>query len=167
MRAIHTFSALCLLNTSALAEVTMEFIEGAPKDRFTIVNAGACPLGGTKISIDLKGSAAGLVFDVSSEGAGVEVFQPFELTSGGGFVVAQPNVSDGDQELEIQLSQFLPGETVSFTIDVDDTVSNRQITVSNAEIFGASFTVTTDTGRASGEFAGDARASARLSTCTS
>ncbi|MEL6202897.1 MAG: aggregation factor core [Pseudomonadota bacterium] len=167
MRATLTLSAVCLLTSNAFADVTVSFIEGAPKDRFVIANAGECPLGVTSVEIDLSGSAAGLVFDVSATGAGVEVFQPFELTSGGGSVVRQPTVRDGDQMLELQLSQFLPDETISFTIDVDDTVSNRQITVSNSEIVGASFTVTTNAGKTAGTFDQNAVAVANLSGCSS
>ncbi|MEO1747091.1 MAG: aggregation factor core [Pseudomonadota bacterium] len=167
MRAILTLSTLCLLTSNALADVTVSFIEGAPKDRFIISNTGSCPLGVTNVEIDLSGSAAGLVFDVSATGAGVEVFQPFELASGGGSVVTQPIVRDGDRTLELQLSQFLPEETISFTIDVDDTASNRQITVSNSEIVGASFTVTTDAGKAVGTFGQNALAVANTAGCSS
>lgn len=167
MRAVLTALTLLALSNAALSDVTVSFVEGAPKDRFVIANKGGCPFGKLSIEINMAGSSAGLVFDVSSTGAGVEVFQPFELTSGGGSVAGQPIVRDGDQKLELQLSQFLPQEEIIFTIDVDDTVSKRQTTVSNSEIVGAEVTVRTGSVSATGTFGSDAVAVAEISACNS
>ena len=60
------------------ADITVRFDEGAPKDRFSITNQGACPLGEVAVTLDLGASAAGLIFDVTSLGAGVSVFQPLK-----------------------------------------------------------------------------------------
>ena len=49
------------------------------------------------------------------------------------------------------------GARIAFTIDVDDTVSNRQITVNGAEIEGAVLRLATDTADAEGRFGPDAR----------
>ncbi|MEM9999330.1 MAG: aggregation factor core [Pseudomonadota bacterium] len=121
----------------------------------------------TDIEIDLSGSAAGLVFDVTSNGAGVEVFQPFELIAGSSAVVEQPTVRDGDQQLMLRLNELSDQQPVSFTIDVDDTVSARQITVSGSEIAGAQFTIQSAMGTKTGTFGPDAQATVAISGCNS
>ena len=68
-----------VVSTPAAADIVVRFDEGAPKDSFTITNADNCALPLTAITIDLAGSAAGLIFDVTGSGAGVSVFQPFQL----------------------------------------------------------------------------------------
>jgi len=67
-------TALTLCATPAFADIEVTFLESAPKDRFTFTNTGACDLGPAVLSLDLAGSAAGLIFDTSGAGAGVEVF---------------------------------------------------------------------------------------------
>ena len=91
------FSAL-----PSLASIQVRFDEGAPKDRFTIENAGNCDLGSTVISIDLSGSPHGLIFDVTGKGAGVQVFQPFELVNGGENLRKIPIVKDGDDQVTLE-----------------------------------------------------------------
>lgn len=159
--------ALGFSGSTGFADVTVKFVEGAPKDRFTIANTDACPLGATDIEIDLSGSVAGLIFDVTSNGAGVEVFQPFELVGGSSAVLEQPTVRDGDQRLLLKLNELSDQQPISFTIDVDDTVSARQITVSGSEIAGAQFTVQSAMGTVTGTFGPDAHATVALSGCSS
>ena len=67
-----------------LAETAIEvrFIESAPKDRFIINNTSECNLSEFTFSIDLSESVGKLIFDTTEAGAGVEVFQPFEIVSG-------------------------------------------------------------------------------------
>ena len=60
-------SALTCAAASTAADIGVRFIEGAPKDRFEITNLGKCALVATDVVIDLRGSAAGLVFDVTGE----------------------------------------------------------------------------------------------------
>ena len=127
-----------LIASPALADLEIRFEEGAPKDRFTLTQTGGCALGPSAITIDLGGSAAGLIFDVTGSGAGVEVFQPFELTAGAGQVSTPPAVRDGDTSLTLGVTGLSDGQSVAFTIDVDDTLGTRAITVSDAEITGAS-----------------------------
>jgi len=86
-----TLALLATLITSpVLADIEVTFLESAPKDRFTFTNTGACDLGPAVLSLDLSGSAAGLIFDTSGDGAGVEVFQPYETNLG------QIRVSDSE-----------------------------------------------------------------------
>lgn len=163
--------ALCLigicLSTPGLAALEVRFDEGAPKDRFTIINQAACALGATKVTIDLSGSPYGLVFDVTSQGAGVEVFQPFELTAGAKNLKSVPKVADGDNRVTLDLLGLPAGGRVSFTIDVDDTRKSREITVSDQEIAGAKVAVSTDRERLHATFGDNATATVALKACDS
>ncbi|MEL6921087.1 MAG: aggregation factor core [Pseudomonadota bacterium] len=130
------------LSTAAHADIVVTFDEGAPKDRFTVENVGTCALTDAVVTIDLSGSASGLVFDVTESGAGVEVFQPFELVAGADLLSGTPTVSDGDNRVDMNVRSLGAGRQIAFTVDVDDTVGTRQITVSNSEIEGATVSVT-------------------------
>ncbi|MEO1551505.1 MAG: aggregation factor core [Pseudomonadota bacterium] len=137
--------ALALCPTVASADLAIRFVESAPKDRFVIVNQGACALGETELTIDLSSSAAGLIFDVTGQGAGVEVFQPLELVAGADLVRAISDVADGDATVTLTLAQMAPNAQVAFTVDVDDTApasSLGQIRVAGSEIEGATATLT-------------------------
>ncbi|MCT8161110.1 aggregation factor core [Pseudoruegeria sp. SHC-113] len=115
----------------------VRFVEGAPKDRFEIRNEGSCAIGASTLTLDLSLSAGGLIFDVTGRGAGVEVFQPFEVVRGQSALAALPQVTDGQDQLELKITDLPPGGVIAFTIDVDDTLGARAITVSGAEITGA------------------------------
>lgn len=148
----------------ALANVEVTFREGAPKDRFVIANTGNCATGPVDITIDLSGSDAGLIFDVTNSGQGVEVFQPFVLVSGKSFVSGAPVVKDGDNKVTLKLSDLVKGKPVAFTVDVDDTAGGREITVSGSEIAGASISVS---GGAAAVFGSNAVAKAKAPDCKS
>lgn len=165
MRAL--IAGLICVAGAAQADVAVRFVEGAPKDAFSFEAVTACASGPLEITLDLAGSAAGLVFDVTGAGAGVEVFQPFELVSGAALVVDAPVVADGDQSLEMSLSALPMGIPVRFTIDVDDTLGARGITVSGGEIAGATVSVMQDGRVATGVFGSDARALVALAGCSS
>jgi len=130
-------AATALASGPAAADFAVRFIEGAPKDRFEIVNRAACVRTATDLVIDLRPSAAGLVFDVTGSGAGVEVFQPFELVAGADALVQRPQVGDGDTRVTLSVRRLAPGARIAFTIDVDDTLGPRGITVAGSEIEGA------------------------------
>ena len=137
----NSFLSAAVLGTIAvssptLADVRVEFIEGAPKDRFVLTNFSECDIGAGIFKIDFTGSHAGLIFDVSGTGAGVEVFQPFELTSGAEFLNSLPTISDGDHLAVLDISGLKTNASIAFTIDVDDTRGARAITVSDSEISG-------------------------------
>ncbi|MGR3622150.1 aggregation factor core protein MAFp3, isoform C [Pseudophaeobacter sp.] len=143
IKALALFAASAILSTPALAQVTVSFIEGAPKDRFVIENTGRCGLAATILTIDLSTAASGLVYDVTDSGPGVEVFQPFELVSGQGVVQQHSKITDGDTAVILELSSLAPGETVGFTIDIDDTSGRTETMVAGHEISGAEVTVKT------------------------
>lgn len=120
----------------SVADVRVQFVEGAPKDSFIITNQGTCNIGPAELVIDFAATNAGLIFDVSAAGAGVEVFQPFEVTEGASLLTSQPTITDGDQTATISITTLGPDRKISFTIDVDDTNGTREITVSDDEING-------------------------------
>ncbi|MGO4909337.1 aggregation factor core [Pseudorhodobacter sp. W20_MBD10_FR17] len=133
-------AALCA--APSFADVRVQFLEGAPKDRFIITNEGTCDIGPAKLIIDFAASNAGLIFDVTGAGAGVEVFQPFEVTEGADLLASLPVISDGDQTATLSMNGFGTGQKIAFTIDVDDTKGTRAITVSNDEINDATVSLT-------------------------
>ena len=138
MRFLTCATALALTcATAPLADVVVTFRDGAPKDRFTLVNTADCATEQMDLVIDLTPSPSGLIFDTTDAGAGVEVFQPFELVSAEGGLAGVSEVSDGDQMITLSLNAMAPGAEVMFTIDLDDTGGGREITVSGAEIAGA------------------------------
>ncbi|AEI95380.1 MULTISPECIES: hypothetical protein [Roseobacter] len=154
-----------LMSGAACADIIVAFDEGAPKDRFTIVNAGDCPLRDITITIDLGASAAGLIFDVTERGAGVQVFQPLELVVGRELLRDVPEVGDGDNSIALPIADFASGAEVAFTIDVDDTVGTREITVSGAEIEGAKVAISHLAGVTEATFGADAVARIGLDGC--
>ena len=160
-------AALGLCASDALADVEVWFIEGAPKDRFELRNTGECAIRDAGIVIDLSGSAGALVFDVTAQGAGVEVFQPFELVEGANALAALPKVRDGDTATALRIGRLAPGGAVAFTIDVDDTLKGREITVTDGEIEGATVRVTAGGATASGTFTGTDAALVSLDACAS
>jgi hypothetical protein len=140
---MKSLTILALLGaTSAQADLTLRFTEGAPKDRFTLTNTGDCALPAGSITVDLGTAPAGLIFDVTNAGAGVQVFQPFEVVAGADRLTSQPKVADGDTAVTLPISGLAAGQSVAFTIDVDDTGGGREITVSGSEIAGATLRAT-------------------------
>lgn len=163
-----TLTALSICSASfAQADISARFIEGAPKDRFEITSNSDCLSGPLTVTINLDGSAGVLIFDTTASGAGVEVFQPFELTSGGSLVEQAPSVMDGDKALSIGLSALPKGQTVAFTLDVDGTGGAREITVNGGEIAGASVVLMADGERRSAKFGVNAKAVLANSGCSS
>lgn len=135
-----TAASVLLCSQLAHANVTVNFVESAPKDRFVIENVGGCGLDNVTVGIDLSQSAGRLIFDTTASGAGVEVFQPFEISAGDLKLVSAVDVKDGDTSLSINITSIQPGKSVSFTIDVDDTLPRSElgkIRVTGAEIKNA------------------------------
>lgn len=121
----------------AVADMRVEFREGAPKDRFVVTNLADCAVPAGNLTIDLTGSAGQLVFDVTGQGAGVEVFQPFEVVSGADFLAEVPEVIDGQTEVTLTFTGLAAGGQVVATTDLDDTIGAREITVRGSELDGA------------------------------
>lgn len=146
-RLTSTFLTLILatLATPLAAELSVKFVESAPKDWFAVTNNGNCKLDSLQMDIDLTDSAGKLIFDTTSTGAGVEVFQPFEIRGGNIELISAGDVKDGDKRLSVLIKHLQPGETASFTIDVDDTLTNSElgmIRVSQSEIQGTKVVLT-------------------------
>lgn len=142
----RSFIACTLLCTAQLAQanVAVDFREGAPKDRFTITYTGECVLNEVIFNIDLSGTDGKLIFDTTSAGAGVEVFQPFEVTQGSVKLLSSQRVNDGDKSLSLSIEKLDSGESISFTIDVDDTLTNSElgnIRISDSEIRGGTIQI--------------------------
>ena len=108
---------------------------------------------------------SGLIFDITDGGPGVEAFQPFQIASGRDLLSETPKVRDGDKSITLQLDKFGQGQLVAFTIDVDDTGGNREITVSNGEIRGTTETVATSTATFSGSFDGSSKTIVSIPGC--
>lgn len=156
-----------LMAGSAQADIIVDFRDGAPKDRITITNAAACATGPVTVTLDLGQAPAGLIFDVTNAGAGVEVFQPVEVVAGADLMVALSEVRDGDQTLTVTLRDLAVGGQVALTVDLDDTGGGREITVSGSEIAGAMVTVSGDTAMGQGAFDETGQARVILASCTS
>jgi hypothetical protein len=158
--------ALGLSVLPAFADISVRFIESAPKDRFEITNVAVCDVTATDVVVDLSASAAGLIFDVTGLGAGVEVFQPFELVDGADALAAVPKVADGDRQVVLSIRRLAAGQRIAFTIDVDDTISPRGTMVSGSEIQGAVVRVNAAGTTASGRFSREGVALAKTPPCS-
>lgn len=98
----------------------------------------------------MANSSGKLLFDTVDGGNGVEVFQPFRVsdTSDDSNPVTledMPTLVDGDQSILLSFSQFPPGGNFTFTIDVDDSLTDSelgQIRVSGGEIAGTVISIT-------------------------
>lgn len=62
---LATLALLTALPSTAMADLTVSFRDGAPKDRFTLSYDGACALDQLDVQIDLGTAPAGLIFDTS------------------------------------------------------------------------------------------------------
>ncbi len=128
------------VTVSVSADVQINFVESAPKDSFVFKNVGECEIALLQLEIDLSNSRGGLIFDTTGAGAGVEVFQPFEVKTGELALVNDSLSGDGDNTLSVVIENLQPNASASFTIDVDDTMpesSLGQIRVTGAEVEGA------------------------------
>ncbi|MFY0610882.1 MAG: DUF3095 family protein [Hyphomicrobiaceae bacterium] len=122
----------CLFGISSASatehtSVVITFKESAPKDRFEVRNDGDCSVKPMRLRIDLAASQGRLVFDPTASGAGVKVFQPFEVTDGRQMISQLPSVRDGDDKLNLQFESLPPKSTFAFTIDVDDTLVESEL----------------------------------------
>ncbi|MFD0916038.1 aggregation factor core [Pseudahrensia aquimaris] len=165
MKTLSLAALLVALPLSAQAELRVKFDEGAPKDRFTIRNAGKCTIKDAQITVDLSGSKSGLIFDVTSAGAGVEVFQPLDIVAGRQSLSKIPKVRDGDKKIVFDVRELSAGKSLAFTIDVDDTVGTREITVSGSEIEGAGVRFKGAEMSGFGNFSTNARAVVKTPSC--
>ena len=142
---VASFALLLPLSTSAVANLEVKFVESAPKDWFEINNVGQCELTELMVTIDLTQSVGQLIFDTTATGAGVQVYQPFEVKQGNVSLVSSDRVADGDQQLSVRIPSLAAGASASFTIDVDDTIPSGALGVTmiaGAEMAQSTVTVT-------------------------
>lgn len=126
--------------TTSETSVSVAFSESAPNDSFTITNTGACQASNFSLRIDLASSKGRLIFDPTAKGAGVEVFQPLEITEGEAHLASISKVRDGSSDVALELRSFAPGAKIAFTVDVDDTLPRSELgqtRVADSEISGA------------------------------
>ncbi|MEP1930015.1 MAG: aggregation factor core, partial [Roseibium sp.] len=102
---------------------------------------------------------------VSEAGAGVEVFQPLELVGGANALRESPVVVDGQNAIDLEIKSLASGEKLAFTIDVDDTVGQREITVSGSEMLGAIVSLTSAVESNTAVFSTDAKANVTMAGC--
>lgn len=157
---------LMLTAPKSYADIEIRFNEGAPKDIFTLENMSECNLNDVMLEIDLSNSAGKLIFDTTATGAGVQVFQPFEVRHGSMSLSSATEVRDGESGLSVKIDQINAGNSVSFTIDVDDTLPRGElgnIRVSGSEIEGgAVYLSLPDTDRVAANFSKDATATLKV-----
>ena len=115
--------------------VQVRFVEGAPADTFHFINTGDCDLGRSEVWLDLRPSKAGLVFDVSASGAGVNRFHRLEITEGSDFIHRVSKLKDGSTALHFQLERLPVGGTIAFKADIDDTLSVGDSVGGNIQVF--------------------------------
>ena len=130
---------LPLVSNAYAGHLTVLFEEDAPKDRFIVRNDSTCLISDVSLKIDLAGSKAGLYFDTTASGAGVEVYQPFEVQSGGELLSEIPTIKDGDKVMELKFPELAPESRLVVTIDVDDSLSTTSTPtmISGSEIENA------------------------------
>ena len=133
-------AGLALPVGAAGPDIKVLFVEGAPKDSFTITNSASCDVRIADLTIDLVGSAGDLIFDTDPGGQGLSVYQPFELVAGGEKVTAVTEVKDGGRSVTFSFTGLEPGEYAMFTIDVEDRLADGpmgQTMVAGSEMDGA------------------------------
>ncbi len=126
------------------ASLTAKFTESAPRDRFEFINVSGEGWQIQKLSLALASSDGNLIFDTEDGGTGVEVFQAYRQESTSATIESVAKPADGDQTIEITFSDFPAGANYTFSIDVDDQLTQSKlgnIRVAGSEINGAGITV--------------------------
>ena len=153
-------------------EVVIRFIDSSP-DLFIIENKSLEPWTLLSLEFHAANSAGRVVFDTDFGGAGASEPQQFEAVEGEVGLMKAPVVADGAEELALHFSNFAPGRTFVFSIDLDDRLENSaegQAYVTGEEIAGAEvmglFThPQIGEGNARGTFGTDGKAHLRGATC--
>lgn len=119
--------------------VAIEFQESDGGDLFKITNKSQEPWLVASLVLSLVDTLGRVVFDTADGGAGTSMHYPFHpLSANVGFIGATP-VGDGDKALALRFSDFGPGKTFMFTVDVDAKSANGidLPMVSDADMEGA------------------------------
>ncbi len=99
--------------------VEIEYYEGDGGDVFNIANKSQEPWSVASVVLSLVGSRGRVVFDTADGGAGTSMHRPFSANAGNvGFIGATP-VDDGSRVVALKFSDFSPGKSFSFIVDVD------------------------------------------------
>ncbi|WP_171136535.1 aggregation factor core [Ruegeria sp. HKCCC1038] len=151
--------------TSLKAGVQIRFLAGATKGRFVLTNVGTCELAASTLKIDLSLSAGRLIFDVTEKGVGVEVFQPLEFVEGAEARLQFPSVEDAQSTIELEIASLAAGDRLAFTIDVDDIIGQREITVTGSEIEGATVSYPDADETSTGTFSSEALVNVTTRDC--
>lgn len=144
-------SSLVSLNASiASGDVTIQFEEAAPKDRFIIKNKSGCDLPSSELTIDLNGTPVGLFFDTAEGGIGENVAQPLEVAKGSEFISAVPVLADGARVLQLNFAFFPKNAQSILTVDIDDSIASgpRGVQmIADGEFYGAKAALETNNGK--------------------
>ena len=73
MRNLIVFAVLTMLPLAAQANISVRFIESAPKDSFVFTNQANCDLGPVDIVLDLSTTQGKLIFDTTAAGGNAEL----------------------------------------------------------------------------------------------
>lgn len=151
LKTVISLAMISIVTTYAIPAtaqgISVQFQESSPKDRFIIVNNTRCSHSQINLSVDLKDSVAGLLFDTQSGGAGINVYQPLEVAVGRQWISRVDSVQDGASQLALTISEFPSQERIIITIDVDDTQPLSPLgtqMISNSEIAGAEVRIKVD-----------------------
>ena len=129
MKQIAIAAALtaCVVSTGH-AEILLTYDESAATPHFEISNDSACATGAMEVLIDLESSAAELFFDNRTTGTNLfdAALAPFRIESGADRVSQVDEPDTGSGRIAIRLSDMMPGESVSFSIDVDDQLDDGE-----------------------------------------
>ncbi|MQX38187.1 hypothetical protein [Roseospira navarrensis] len=102
------------------ADLVVRFEERLGADRFFIENTGTCLAVVMAVTIDLRGTGGGLVFDTVAGGGGVGTAYPFLPLEGADKLAGAGGGSDGGHVLSLDLTGLSQGERVVISIDVDE-----------------------------------------------
>jgi hypothetical protein len=142
-------------------------VEGSSADRFAVTGLRGCALGPADVTIELSESSAGLIFDVTVNGAGVQAYRSYGTGTCAHALGGEGEIQDGDTDITLTLRDITLGVSVSFTIDLDDTAGARESIVSDPEIAGASVRVSNGQGPYKARFSENAVARVMVDGCMS
>lgn len=110
---------------------------GMPQaDTFTIENTSSAGVQLSQLTITVPN---GLFFDISSAAPGIGGFDPLSLGGVPGGTATASAIADGDTSLTIDFTGFDPGETITFSVDVDRNVDNVNQIKFSGSLFTAVF----------------------------